>query len=84
MINGMRSHSGLHPFRHEALRFVGDHVVLLRDEEPGRPVFPERSIDRNSSASWRNRCRAAPKSGLLQSRCKLMGYPGVQTIVSAH
>ena len=55
MIKGMQSHSFLHSLRHEALRFVDDHAVLLCDEEPGRPVLPERPIDFNSDASRRNR-----------------------------
>src|SRR5580693_6933308 len=51
----MRPHPGVHPPRHKPLRVMDDHAVLLRDEKPGRAVFPEWTIHRHRDACRRDR-----------------------------
>ena len=45
----------LHPLGHEALIVLDDHAVLLGDQEPGRPVLPQRPLHLDTDAGGRDR-----------------------------
>ena len=55
MVDRMRPQPSLHPLGHEALIFLDDHAVLLGDEEPRRPVLPQRPAYPDGDAGGRNR-----------------------------
>ena len=55
VIDRVRADPGLHALGHEALVVLNDHAVLLGDQEPGRPVLPQRPLHLDADASRRDR-----------------------------
>ena len=60
VIDVMGTNSGLHSLGHKTMIVFDDHAVLLGNQEPGRPILPERAFSLDANAGSRNRPLTPP------------------------
>ena len=71
VVHGMRAHPRLHAARHEPLRLLNNHPVLLGDEKPTRSVLPKGTFYGDTDADRGDRSLHGREQRVLLTGCVL-------------